>query len=105
MARSEDAAARGQRLRELMETADPQPAIVSEQKDPPGSRWDHIPAQQVLVVEHDGKVMGAVTVDTEEGRLLFSQEDSPCPTCGQEWKRGTRLEGETKVIWPDHYKS
>jgi hypothetical protein len=108
VARSEDAAARGERLRAMMDkpvdTGEPS-ASVSDTTPQEAQTWDHIPAQQILVVEVEGETVGAVTVDTEEGRVLFSQETSPCPTCGQDWTRGDRLDGEIKIVWPPHYKT
>lgn len=99
---NQDAVDRARKLEGL--DADPTPAKVLVPESPQ-TDWSHIPAQQILVVESGGRQIAAVAVDTENGRALYSQETSPCPTCGQDWTRGARLEGQVKILWPDHYKS
>lgn len=101
-----DAVERGRRLgieppAQAPEAPETAPAIVVHHE----SDWSHIPAQQILVVEYEGRMIAAVAVDTDEGRALYTQETTPCPTCGQDWQQTDRLGDDVKVLWPLHYKS
>ena len=113
-----DAKERFDALRAKVKATTPAPKLPDEDSeetslsevDKPGSvgtteepgPWDHIPAQQILVVEQGGRVFGAVTVDTPDGRTLYSRE--PCPTCGQDWTHSPDG-SDVKILWPDSYKT